>query len=565
MNTTIVGTSFCIEPGVAAYVPLAHDYPGAPAQLDRALVLAALAPLLQDPSRGKLGQHLKFDMHVLANYGIALAGQRFDTMLESYVLNSTATRHDMDSMAAHYLGLRTIHFEDVAGKGAKQISFNQVGLERAAEYAAEDADVTLRLHRTLWPRIEQQPALARLYCTIEQPLVPVLQRMERQGVLIDPVMLHAQSAELLLRLREIEAEAHVAAGSAFNLESPRQLQQILFERQQLPVLRKTPGGTPSTAEDVLEELAADYPLPRLILEYRGLAKLRSTYTLRLPEQINPGTGRVHTSYHQAVAATGRLSSTDPNLQNIPIRSPEGRRIRQAFVAPPGYRLVAADYSQIELRIMAHLSGDPGLLQAFAEERDIHQSTAAEVFGVPLDEVSSEQRRSAKAINFGLIYGMSAFGLARQLGVPRGAAQSYVDLYFARYPGVRRYMERTREQARRDGFVETVFGRRLFLPEIASRNRPLQQYAERSAINAPMQGTAADIIKRAMIDVDAWCLAENPPVRLIMQVHDELVLEVREDFVEQAGREVGARMSAAAQLAVPLRVEIGSGTNWDQAH
>jgi DNA polymerase-1 len=565
MNTTIVGVSFCIEPGAAAYVPLAHDYAGAPPQLDRTRVLERLSPLLEDARHSKLGQHLKFDMHVLANHGIALAGQSFDTMLESYVLNSTATRHDMDSMAAHYLGLRTIHFEDVAGKGAKQISFNQVGVERAAEYAAEDADVTLRLHRALWPRIAQHDALERLYRTIEQPLVPVLQRMERHGVLIDRDMLHAQSTELLTRLKEIEAEAHVVAGAPFNLESPKQLQQILFERQQLPVLRKTPGGTPSTAEDVLEELAADYPLPRLILEYRGLAKLRSTYTLRLPEQINPATGRVHTSYHQAVAATGRLSSTDPNLQNIPIRSPEGRRIRQAFLAAPGYRLVAADYSQIELRIMAHLSGDPGLLQAFADERDIHQATAAEVFGIPLNEVSGEQRRSAKAINFGLIYGMSAFGLARQLGVPRGAAQSYVDLYFARYPGVRRYMERTREQARRDGFVETVFGRRLYLPEIASRNRSLQQYAERSAINAPMQGTAADIIKRAMIDVDAWCLAERPPVRLIMQVHDELVLEVREDYVEQASREVGARMSAAAQLAVPLRVDIGSGTNWDQAH
>jgi DNA polymerase-1 len=565
MNTTIVGVSFCIEPGAAAYVPLAHDYAGAPPQLDRTRVLERLSPLLEDARHGKLGQHLKFDMHVLANHGIALAGQRFDTMLESYVLNSTATRHDMDSMAAHYLGLRTIHFEDVAGKGAKQISFNQVGVERAAEYAAEDADVTLRLHRALWPRIEQHDALERLYRTIEQPLVPVLQRMERHGVLIDRDMLHTQSTELLTRLKEIEAEAHVVAGGPFNLESPKQLQQILFERQQLPVLRKTPGGTPSTAEDVLEELAADYPLPRLILEYRGLAKLRSTYTLRLPEQINPATGRVHTSYHQAVAATGRLSSTDPNLQNIPIRSPEGRRIRQAFLAAPGHRLVAADYSQIELRIMAHLSGDPGLLQAFADERDIHQATAAEVFGIPLEDVSGEQRRSAKAINFGLIYGMSAFGLARQLGVPRGAAQSYVDLYFARYPGVRRYMERTREQARRDGYVETVFGRRLYLPEIASRNRPLQQYAERSAINAPMQGTAADIIKRAMIDVDAWCLAERPPVRLIMQVHDELVLEVREDYVEQASREVGARMSAAAQLAVPLRVDIGSGTNWDQAH
>ncbi|HEY4880747.1 MAG TPA: DNA polymerase I, partial [Steroidobacteraceae bacterium] len=487
MSTEIVGVSFCIEPGHAAYVPLAHDYAGAPAQLERSRVLEALRPLLEDPSHSKLGQHLKFDMHVLENYGIHLRGHSFDTMLESYVLNSTGTRHDMDSMAERFFGLRTIHFEDVAGKGAKQIGFNQVSIERAAEYSAEDADVTLRLHRLLWPQLEQFPALARVYLEIEQPLVPVLQRMERHGVLIDRAMLQAQSGELALRMREIEALAHVEAGAPFNLESPKQLQQILFERLQLPVTRKTPSGTPSTAEDVLEELAADYPLPRLILEYRGLAKLRSTYTLRLPEQINESTGRVHTSYHQAVAATGRLSSTDPNLQNIPIRSPEGRRIRQAFIAPPGYRLLAADYSQIELRIMAHLSGDEGLLRAFAEDRDIHQATAAEVFAVPLEQVSADQRRSAKAINFGLIYGMSAFGLARQLGIPRGAAQGYVELYFARYPGVRRYMEATREQARRDGYVETVFGRRLYLPEIGSRNRQLQQYAERSAINAPMQG------------------------------------------------------------------------------
>ncbi|MGC2460474.1 MAG: DNA polymerase I, partial [Steroidobacteraceae bacterium] len=565
MRTEIVGVSFCIEPGHAAYVPLAHDYAGAPAQLERARVLEALRPLLEDPSRAKLGQHLKFDIHVLANHGVHLQGQRYDTMLESYVLNSTATRHDMDSMAERFLGLRTIHFEDVAGKGAKQISFNQVSVERAAEYSAEDADVTLRLHRVLWPRLEQVPALARVYQEIEQPLVPVLQRMERHGVLIDRAMLHAQSGELVVRMREIEALAHHEAGVAFNLESPKQLQQILFERLGLPVLRKTPTGTPSTAEDVLEELAADYPLPKLILEYRGFAKLRSTYTLRLPEQINPDTGRVHTSYHQAVAATGRLSSTDPNLQNIPIRSPEGRRIRQAFIAAPGYRLLAADYSQIELRIMAHLSGDEGLLQAFAEDRDIHQATAAEVFEVPLEQVSGEQRRSAKAINFGLIYGMSAFGLGRQLGVARGAAQSYVDLYFARYPGVRRYMDATREQARRDGYVETVFGRRLYLPEIRSRNRQLQQYAERSAINAPMQGTAADIIKRAMITIDAWCQRAEVPARLLMQVHDELVLEVPEDFLEQAAREVAARMNGAAQLAVPLKVEVGSGLNWDEAH
>jgi DNA polymerase-1 len=481
------------------------------------------------------------------------------------VLNSTATRHDMDSMAAHLLGMRTIHFEDVAGKGAKQISFDQVSVEKAAEYAAEDADVTLRLHRVLWPRLQQLPALAGIYQQIEQPLVAVLQRMERHGVLIDRAMLHAQSGEIALRLREIEALAHSEAAGPFNLESPKQLQQILFERLGLPVMRKTPSGTPSTAEDVLEELAVDYALPRLILEYRGLAKLRSTYTERLPEQINPDTGRVHTSYHQAVAATGRLSSTDPNLQNIPIRSPEGRRIRQAFIAPAGCRLLAADYSQIELRIMAHLSGDEGLLRAFAEERDIHQATAAEVFSVALDEVSPDQRRSAKAINFGLIYGMSAFGLARQLGVARAAAQSYVELYFARYPGVRRYMDATREQARRDGYVETVFGRRLYLPEIHSRNRQLQQGAERAAINAPMQGTAADIIKRAMITIDAWCQRPEVPAKLLMQVHDELVLEVAEDFIDQAAIEVGARMSAAAQLAVPLKVEVGSGLNWDEAH
>ena len=565
MNTEIVGLSFCIEPGSAVYVPLGHDYAGAPQQLDRARVLEQLKSLLEDADRGKLGQHLKFDIHVLENYGISLRGQRYDTMLESYVLNSTATRHDMDSMARHYLGLDTIHFEDVAGKGAKQIGFNQVSIERAAEYSAEDADVTLRLHRTLWPRLERTPALAALYTGIEQPLVPILQRMERRGVRIDREMLRIQSGELASRMEEIRALTHAEAGTVFNLESPKQLQQILFEKLQLPVLRKSPSGTPSTAEDVLEELAETHPLPRLILEYRGLAKLRSTYTEKLPESIDARTGRVHTSYHQAVAATGRLSSNDPNLQNIPIRSPEGRRIRQAFIADPGFVLLAADYSQIELRIMAHLSGDEGLLRAFAEDRDIHQATAAEVFGVPLDAVSSDQRRSAKAINFGLIYGMSAFGLARQLGIARGAAQSYVELYFARYPGVRRYMDATREQARREGYVETVFGRRLYLPEIRSRNRAMQQYAERSAINAPMQGTAADIIKRAMISVDAWCQTSPVPARLIMQVHDELVLEVREDGVEQASAALRSHMSEAAQLAVPLKVEVGSGLNWDEAH
>jgi DNA polymerase-1 len=468
-------------------------------------------------------------------------------------------------MAARYLGLTAPRLEDVVGRGAKQLGFQQIDLQRAGDYAAEAADLTLRLHRVLWGRLERAGALASLYQEIEQPLVPVLQRMERHGVLIDRQMLHTQSGELAARMLEIQAQADAEAGAPVNLESPKQLQQILFERLQLPVLRKTPGGTPSTAEDVLEELAASYRLPRIILDYRGLAKLRSTYTEKLPEQINSDTARVHTCYHQAVAATGRLSSSDPNLQNIPIRSREGRRIRAAFVAPPGYRLLAADYSQIELRIMAHLSGDEGLLRAFEEDRDIHQATAAEVFGLPVRQVSADQRRSAKAINFGLIYGMSAFGLARQIGVSRAAAQSYVDLYFARYPGVRRYMERTREQARREGYVETVFGRRLFLPDIASRNRQLQQYAERSAINAPMQGTAADIIKRAMLAVDAWCRETQAPVHLIMQVHDELVFEVREDTLAPARERIGALMSGAAALSVPLKVELGEGANWDEAH
>ena len=565
MQAQIVGVSFCVEPGHGAYVPLAHNYAGAPEQLDRARVLEALRPLLEDPTHAKLGAHLKFDMHVLENYGIELRGQRYDTMLESYVLNSTATRHDMDSMAEKYLGIRTIHFADVAGKGAKQISFDQVSVETAAEYSAEDADVTLRLHLKLWPQLEALPALAKLYTEIEQPLVPVLQRMERGGVLIDRAMLKQQSFELAARLVELGGEAHRAAGQEFNLESPKQLQQILFEKLQIPVLRKTPTGQPSTAEDVLEELAAEHALPRIILDYRTLAKLRSTYTEKLPEQIDATTGRVHTSYHQAVAATGRLSSTDPNLQNIPIRSPEGRRIRQAFIAPPGQLLLAADYSQIELRIMAHLSGDEGLLRAFAADQDIHRATAAEVFGVAPELVSADQRRSAKAINFGLIYGMSAFGLAKQLGIERGAAAQYVELYFARYPGVRQYMDSTRERAKRDGYVETVYGRRLYLPEINSRNRSLQQYAERSAINAPMQGTAADIIKRAMLGVDAWCQRDDVPARLLMQVHDELVLEVRADFLDAATAQVRALMVEAATLRVPLRVDVGHGLNWDQAH
>ena len=565
MQAEIVGVSFAVEPGTAAYVPLAHTYPGAPDQLNRAEVLQLLQPLLEDERRGKLGHHLKYDAHVLRNHGIELRGMRFDSMLESYVLNSTATRHDLDSVARLYLGVETIHYEDVAGKGAKQLNFSDVSVETAAEYSAEDSDVALRLHRTLWPRLEAVPALARLYQEIEQPLVPVLLDMEHCGVLVDAHMLKRQSQELSRSLVELEKRAHAAAAQPFNLESPKQLQEVLFGKLGLPVKRKTPTGQPSTAEDVLEELADEFELPRIILEYRGLAKLRSTYTDKLPEQINPRTGRVHTSYHQAVAATGRLSSTDPNLQNIPIRTAEGRRIRQAFVAPPGHVLIAADYSQIELRIMAHLSGDAGLLDAFAHDRDIHQATAAEVFGVPApDQVTPDQRRAAKAINFGLIYGMSAFGLARQLGIERGAAQQYVDLYFQRYPGVKRYMDETRAAAREQGFVETVFGRRLYLPEIRSRNAQMRQYAERSAINAPMQGTAADIIKRAMIEVHRWLFGQ-PHARLMMQVHDELVLEVAEERVDSVLTELRGHMVAAADLRVPLKVEVGVGRNWDEAH
>jgi DNA polymerase-1 len=565
MQAGIVGVSFAVEPGHAAYVPLAHTYPGAPDQLDRAAVLARLKPLLEDPARAKLGHHLKYDAHVLRNQGIELRGMRFDSMLESYVLDSTATRHDLDSTAKHYLGVDTIHYEDVAGKGAKQLPFNEVPVETAGEYSAEDADIALQLHLALWPRIERLPKLERLYEEIEQPLVPVLLEMEHHGVLIDVAMLRKQSHELAKKLQELEARAHAVAGAPFNLDSPKQLQEVLFGRLGLPVQRKTATGQPSTAEDVLEELAGDYELPRIILDYRGMAKLRSTYTDKLPGQVDARTGRVHTSYHQAVAATGRLSSTDPNLQNIPIRTPEGRRIRQAFVAPPGHVLVAADYSQIELRIMAHLSGDAGLLAAFAADRDIHQATAAEVFGVPAADVSADQRRAAKAINFGLIYGMSAFGLARQLGIERGAAQKYVDLYFQRYPGVKRYMDQTRAMAREQGFVETVAGRRLYLPDIRSRNNQLRQYAERSAINAPMQGTAADIIKRAMIDVHDWLAHGRARARLVMQVHDELVLEVREDALEPVARRLRELMSSAAELSVPLKVDVGSGANWDEAH
>ena len=565
IDARIVGVSFAVAPGEAAYVPLAHDYLGAPPQLDRDAVLARLKPLLEDAAVAKLGHNLKYDQSVLANHGIRLCGVRHDTMLESYVLNSTASRHDLDTLALKYLGHENISFEAVAGKGAAQITFNQVALDRATEYAAEDADVCLRLHQLFWPRIEAVPSLRTLYEAFEIPLVPVLSRMERQGVLVDTRMLAQQSAELATKIADTERAAFAEAGSEFNMGSPRQIQEILFDKLGLPVTARTPTGQPSTAESALEELADAHALPRLILEHRALSKLKSTYTDRLPAEVNPATGRIHTSYHQAVAATGRLSSSEPNLQNIPVRTPEGRRIRQAFIAPPGYRLLAADYSQIELRIMAHLSGDARLLAAFAQGLDIHRATAAEVFGLAPGEVSDDQRRSAKAINFGLIYGMSAFGLARQLGIARGDAQAYMDLYFQRYPGVKAYMEETRERARSQGYVETVFGRRLYLPDIHSRNAQRRQYAERTAINAPMQGTAADIIKGAMIAVDAWLETTRPPAVLIMQVHDELVLEVREDAMHAVRDEVVRLMSEAAQLSVPLVVDTGFGGNWDEAH
>ena len=565
MDAVVVGVSFAVAEGEACYVPVAHTYPGAPDQLDRTWVLDQLQPWLEDNSKAKVGHNLKYDAHVLANHDITLRGMAHDTMLESYVLNSTATRHDMDSVAARYLGVETIKYEDVAGKGVKQLTFDQVPLEQASPYAAEDADITLRLHHALWPQICAIPALQKLYEEVEQPLVDVIGRMEANGVLIDSGLLADQSKELTGKLADIEKAAHKEAGHDFNLGSPKQLQHILFEELELPVIRKTPKGQPSTAEDVLQELADDYALPRLILEHRGMAKLKSTYTDKLPEQVSVHTGRIHTSYHQAVTATGRLSSSNPNLQNIPIRTEEGRRIRQAFVPDKGYTLLAADYSQIELRIMAHISGDAGLVSAFNEDRDIHQATAAEVFDLPLDEVSTEQRRSAKAINFGLIYGMSAFGLAKQLGIPRYEAQDYVDLYFERYPGVQQYMDATREQAKADGYVETVFGRRLYLPDINARQAQRRQYAERSAINAPMQGTAADIIKMAMLAVDRWLRESGSKARLIMQVHDELVLEVPDKALAEVTAEVSRIMSAAAALDVPLKVDTGSGANWDQAH
>jgi DNA polymerase-1 len=565
MNAEIVGLSLAVADGDACYIPVAHDYPGAPDQLAREEVLSKLKEWFEDEAQKKVGHHLKYDAHILARYDIELRGMAYDSMLESYVLNSVATRHDMDSVARQYLGKETIHFEDVAGKGAKQLTFNQVDLETASPYAAEDADITLQLHEALWSQLSDIPSLRAVYEDIEQPLVPILLSMEETGVLVDRKMLSTQSRELGKKMGELEQQAHELAGGPFNLGSPKQLQEILFEKQGLPVIRKTPKGQPSTAEDVLVELANDYDLPAVIIKYRGVSKLKSTYTDKLPLMINERTGRIHTSYHQAVAATGRLSSTDPNLQNIPIRTEEGRRIRQAFVPPEGHVLVAADYSQIELRIMAHLSADKGLLGAFEKEQDVHQATAAEVFQTALDQVSADQRRSAKAINFGLMYGMSAFGLAKQLGISRGEAQEYVDLYFDRYPGVKQYMDDIRARASEKGYVETVFGRRLYLPEINARNAQRRQYAERSAINAPMQGTAADIIKRAMIRVYAWLEEKKPAARMIMQVHDELVFEVAEAEVDAVTDDVIELMNGAAELSVPLKVEVGTGSNWDEAH
>ena len=566
MEAELVGVSFCIEPGAAAYVPVAHDYPDAPTQLSRDYVLSALKPILESETIIKVGQHIKYDKNVLAHYDITLNGIGFDTMLESYVLNSTAQRHDMDSLALAYLGHKTIHFEEIAGKGAKQLTFNQIGLEEAGPYAAEDADITMRLHQAIWAKLENEPKLKALLVDVEVPVACVLSRMEQQGVLIESQRLRQQSQDLATRIAELEKEVHEEAGEVFNLGSPKQLQHILFEKMSLPVIKKTPKGAPSTSEEVLQELALEFPLPKKLMEYRGLTKLKNTYTDKLPKMINHRTGRVHTSYHQAITATGRLSSTDPNLQNIPIRNEEGRKVRQAFVPREGYKIVAADYSQIELRIMAHLSGDEGLLDAFAHGRDIHKATAAEVFGVTLDEVTTEQRRSAKAINFGLIYGMSAFGLAKQLNIPRHEAQKYMDLYFERYPGVLEYMDSTREGAKEKGYVETVFGRRLYLPDIKASNGARRKGAERAAINAPMQGTAADIIKMAMIKVDDWITSlESDDVLMMRQVHDELVFEIREEHLEEQVKNIVSLMEQAAVLNVPLVVEAGVGDNWDEAH
>ena len=566
LDARIVGVSFAVEAGEAAYLPLKHDYPGAPDQLDFDAVMNDLKPLLEDSSKLKVGQNLKYDRHVLLNHNIDLQGIAHDTMLESYVLDSTATRHDMDSLAKKYLDRDTIHFEDIAGKGKKQLTFNQIGLEEAGPYAAEDADITLQLHQVLWPRIQAIPSLEKVYSELEMPLLPVLNTLERNGVNIDIWMLQSQSDNMAHQIAELEKQAHEVAGQTFNLGSPKQLQEILYEKQELPVKKKTPKGQPSTAEEVLQALADDgYELPQIIMQYRGLSKLKSTYTDKLPLQVNKSSGRVHTSYHQAVTATGRLSSSDPNLQNIPIRSENGRRIREAFVASDGYTLLAADYSQIELRIMAHLSGDESLLKAFAAGEDIHRHTASEIFDIALEDVSSDQRRSAKAINFGLIYGMSAHGLSKQLGIERHQAADYMQTYFDRYPGVRQYMDNTREQAKEQGYVETIFGRRLYLPEINSSNGMRRQYAERTAINAPMQGSAADIIKRAMIDIHSWLSEADTGIRMIMQVHDELVFEVPVDQLDMAKETIEKFMMGAAELKVPLEVGIGVGDNWEQAH
>ena len=562
----LVGLSFSVEVGKAAYVPVAHDYEDAPEQLDRDWVLAQLKPLLESETQNKVGQNLKYDANVLSHYDIAMKGITFDTMIESYCLNSVATRHNMDALADKYLGYKTVHFEDIAGKGAKQLTFNQIEIEKAGHYAAEDADITLRLHQAIMPKLAKSSSQLSVFNKIEMPLLPVLARMEQHGVLIDCDMLDQQSHTIGTRLSELEIEAHNIAGKSFNLSSPKQLQTILFEELKIPVLKKTPKGAPSTAEEVLQELALDYPLPKVILENRGLSKLKSTYTDKLPLLVDPKTNRVHTSYHQAVTATGRLSSTDPNLQNIPIRSEEGRKIRLAFIAPTDHKIVAIDYSQIELRIMAHLSDDPGLVKAFSEGKDVHKATAAEIFAVPLDEVTSDQRRSAKAVNFGLIYGMSAFGLAKQLNVSRHTAQEYMDKYFERYPNVSQYMEDTRQQATETGYVETLFGRRLYLPDIKSKNGMRKKAAERAAINAPMQGTAADIIKKAMLSVDAWILEQNDPrIKMTMQVHDELIFEIHQDIVESTTQTLVEIMNNAVEMSVPLIAEAGIGENWEQAH
>ena len=565
MEAKLVGLSFCCEAGKAAYVPMAHDYEGAPIQLTVELVLSKVRPLLENPDKTIIGQNLKYDISVMARHGVSIKAKIIDTMLESYVLNSVASRHNMDDLALKYLGLSTVHFEDIAGKGAKQLTFNQVELDKAGHYAAEDADITFRLHQALWPRLQAESRLASVYEDIEIPLVPILSDVELGGVLLDEEQLKLQSRELEKRLHELEQEAYGLAGEEFNLGSPKQLQEIFFEKLGLPVIKKTPKGQPSTAEPVLQELALDYPLPKVIMEYRGLSKLKSTYTDQLPKQVARSTGRIHTSYHQAVTATGRLSSSNPNLQNIPIRTDEGRRVRRAFIAPDGYKIMAADYSQIELRIMAHLSQDKGLIHAFKNELDIHKATAAEVFGGAVSDVSDDHRRSAKAINFGLIYGMSAFGLSRQLNISRGAAQDYIDLYFSRYPGVKDYMERTRALAAEQGYVETIFGRRLYLPEIRASNFQRRQAAERTAINAPMQGTAADIIKKAMINVHGWLASANLNTRMTMQVHDELVLEVPEENIHEVASGVEKLMSSAVELCIPLVVEAGVGDNWDEAH